>query len=150
MKEIKLIKGLSALVDDDDFDYLNQYKWYYSDGYAITSVKIDEKWTSLLMHRIIMNTPKELQVDHIDHNRLNNQRSNLRNCSCAENRRNLVPRGKSKYLGVVSRHDGITAFIRNGGKKLYLGAFKTEEAAAKAYDEAAKKYHGEFANLNFK
>ena len=108
------------------------------------------------MHRIIMNTPPYMQVDHIDHNGLNNQKDNLRNCSHAENMCNRRSSGGSQYLGVsqhrVSANGKVylyfQAYIQADNKNMYIGSFSTEDEAAIAYNEAAHKYHGEFANLN--
>jgi hypothetical protein len=157
MKLIKLTQGKFAMVDDEDYEYLNQFRWhahkmrntYYAEknGKQINNVR--EKPDS--MHYIIMNTPKELQVDHWDRNGLNNQKSNLRICTHSQNQSNRKSSGRSKYLGVsFSEYGRVRATIRLYGKTKHLGYFEfNEEAAARAYDEAAKKYHGTFANLNF-
>ena len=169
MKTINLTKGFIALVDDEDYDFLMQWKWQltfiYKRGiktkYAYASRRIYYKRKSIgqiFMHREVMNTPKGMEVDHIDHNCLNNQKKNLRNCTHSENQRNRVPHGKSKYLGVhifynksnKQVYEYIRAAIRENGKIKHLGVFKTEEDAARAYDAAAKINYGEFANLNFK
>jgi hypothetical protein len=154
MKEIKLTQGKVALVDDEDYEYLNQFKWYAHKKpctfYAERSVGNRKNRTLVRMHRVIMNTHDNMQVDHIDHNGLNNQKCNLRNCTASQNRMNKRPFGKSIYKGVGFNEGLIQARIRINNKQIHLGYFKSEELAAKSYDIAAKKYHGEFANLNFK
>lgn len=155
MKEIKLTQGKVALVDDSDFEWLNQFKWcamkQQKTYYAVRTYK----YKHVRMHRLIMNTPTGLETDHEDHNGLNNQRYNLRIATSAQNKYNVSPRGASKYLGVTIRQIGrekgrITAKIRKNRITFHLGSFKTEESAAKAYDIRAKEFFGEFANLNFK
>jgi hypothetical protein len=147
MKEIPLTKGLFTQVDDEDFEYLNQYHWRLgTKGYAESD--INGKTTG--MHRLILNAPKGSEVDHKDHNKLNNQKYNIRICTTSQNQQNKIPRGTSKYLGVKIVKGKIKAAIKVNNKYIHLGTFKTEKQAAFVYDNAAKKYHGEFANLNFK
>jgi hypothetical protein len=158
MKEIKLTQGKVTLIDDEDYDYLSQWKWFaQKDGhtyYAKRNLRSKGVHTYPIMHRVIMNTPKGMEVDHIDHNGLNNQKSNLRNCTRSQNQMNVKPGGESKYLGVYYDKKGkykyIRAMIRINNKNIYLGVFSTEIEAARVYDAVAKKYKGEFANLNFK
>ena len=154
MKEIPLTQGKVALVDDEDYDYLMQWKWCatkdYNTYYANREGSVKEDNKKFIMHRVIMNTPDNMVVDHIDHNGLNNQKSNMRNCSPKENSRNMRPRGKTGYLGVCYDRKYIKACIKIRGKNRHLGNYKTEEEAARAYDKVAKEYYGEFANLNFK
>ena len=159
MKEIKLTQGKVALVDDEDFEFLSQWKWcaskptYSKAYYALRGEWIRKgKTKPILMQRVIMNTPEGLTVDHIDHNGLNNQKSNLRNCTQSQNRKNRTPNydSTSKYLGVYITHGRIRSEICLPDKKIHIGCFKTEEEAAIAYDKVASQYYGEFANLNFK
>lgn len=153
MKKIGLTRGLYALVDDEDYEYLNQWKWCAMKNrkrfYSMRVVWGDKPKT-ILMHRLIMNTPKGMEVDHIDHNCLNNQKNNLRNCKPEQNQMNRLARGRSKYLGVSYKKKYIVAQIKHNYKTIYLGYFKSEEDAAMAYDNKARELFGEYANLNFK
>lgn len=145
MKEIKLTQGKVALVDDEDYEKLLKYKWYAHNNngrfYVIGTGKIK-------MHRKILNPPDDMYIDHIDHNGLNNQKSNLRLCNKSQNNQNLV--SKRKYKGVYYRGNriGYQSTIGYKGEQHYLGCFKSEIDAAKAYNDAAIKYFGDFANLN--
>ncbi|MDX9913919.1 MAG: HNH endonuclease [Candidatus Moranbacteria bacterium] len=160
MKEIKLgTKNLFAQVDDEDYDFLMQWKWYACKHrytyYARAIIYTERKETRIRMHRMIMGFPS-LQIDHKDRNGLNNQKSNLRLCSHGQNQMNRKSSGRSRYLGVNFNkriHKGkvyeyIRANIKVGEKILSLGNFPTEEDAAIAYNNAAQKYHREFAKLN--
>lgn len=162
MKEIQLSKQgknkgrFVVLVDDEDFEELNKFRWCALKDdhayYAVRSCHIDGKYLFLYIHTVIMNTPKGMEVDHIDRNGLNCQKYNLRNCFHNQNGCNRKAWGSSKYLGVsVDRMGNRTrAQIMINRKTLHLGNFKTEEGAARAYDKKAKEFFGEFANLNFK
>lgn len=155
MKQIPLTQGMFALVDDEDFEWLNQWKWYAKKDSATYYAVRGSRNKTIRMHRLILGlTDKNIFADHIDHNGLNNQRSNLRKATHTQNLRNKQKTGKgSKYLGVcrINNKGGSTtyrAIISVNNTTIYLGAFRIEEDAARAYNEAAIKYSGEFANLN--
>lgn len=156
MKEIKLTRGYVTQVDDEDFEWLNQWKWHAGgrDGsrYVWRSYRISKtKTKSIAMHRLIMDTPDGMVVDHIDHDGLNNQRSNLRNCTNQQNHMNMAPYMGGKYVGIT--YDGTArrwvAAIKADGIIRNMGSFKTAEEAAEARDLSALYYFGEFAYLNF-
>lgn len=162
MKTIQLTQGYSTLVDDEDFEELNKFKWHVKHHrntiYAVRTEWIlggNGKQKHFKMHRVILGitNPKEL-IDHKNHNGLDNQKNNLRICNGSENQKNRLSRknSTSKYLGVSLSDNVWIATIKYGDKTRYLGRFeKTNEGevmAAKKYNEFAKIYHGEFANLN--
>lgn len=155
MKEIPLTQGKVALVDDEDFGWLSEQKWCFnSQGYSVRG-----RVPQLIMHRVIMERilgeaiPLGMEVDHINTNKLDNRRDNLRLATHAQNKRN-VPRyqgSTSQYKGVVwhKRGQKWQAAIWAKGGNQHLGVFETEVEAARAYDRAAKELFGEFAWLNF-
>jgi len=158
MKEIKLTQGQVALVDDSLFDYLNQTKWYAewrldrkSYVAARHSKTLFGKSTKIYMHAIIMHTPKGAQTDHRNHDTLDNRKQNLRICTNAQNQHNSGKHSDntSGYKGVRKSGRKWRTEIRINGEYRYLGTFDTRELAAHAYDEAAKRLHGEYAILNF-
>lgn len=154
MREIKLAnnKGI-AFVDDEDYELLNQYNWHLiSREYANTYIKINNKRESKLMHKLILNTYKNLEIDHIDGNGLNNQKSNLRLLTHQQNIMNSFKhkRSSSKFKGVSWHKTGKKwqAYIGFNKKLIYIGLFDFEKEAAKAYNEKAKDLYGKYANLN--
>lgn len=155
-----------AIIDDEDYEIVSKYKWHLSDGYARATVYESGIQKTVRLHRLILKeTNPKVQIDHKNRNRLDNRKSNLRKCSTSENQKNKKSSGKSKYLGVSFRitkqkyknkkgviktytYSRIISQIKVNDKYIYLGTFKDEVGAAKAYNEAAIKYHGEFANPN--
>lgn len=159
MKKIKLTKGYVALVDNEDFESVSKIKWsviIQSSGRceAMGNIGYGRKNTDpIRMHTLIMNPPKGMTIDHINHNALDNRKSNLRICTNRQNNRNkkAPSNNTSGFKGVVWHKGGNKwmAQIRiDNDEHLYLGLFKDKIAAAKAYNEAALKHHGEFAFLN--
>ena len=164
MKTIYLNHDYSTLVDDEDFNSLNQWKWIAKESrggniYAVRHETINGKCKAIKMHRVIMNTPSNLQCDHVFHNTLDNRKFievdgelkvNLRNCTNAQNQMNGTKRINRKYKGVyyTAHWKSIVAKICINKKLIHLGTFATEKEAAIAYNIAATKYFGEFANLN--
>lgn len=159
IKTITLTCGLSATVDADDYDWLNQWKWRAtarkdSWRYALRSVGPRSAKTVVIMHRLITGAGPSQQVDHINGNTLDNRRSNLRIVDPSgnqANRRKRHGRTSSTYKG-VGWHKGLSkwqARIRVRGRRLHLGVFALEEQAARAYDEAATRHFGDLALLNY-
>lgn len=160
MKYIPLTRGSIAIVDDQDFDFLSQWQWYAvsdSDGrlYAVRDTHSDAG--VIRMHRLLMNAPSEMLVDHADGITLNNQKSNLRLCNDAQNAQNRTIqrkargtsfRGTSGFKGVTKKSNKWLARITTGGKRDEIGRFETTREAAEAYDEAAVRLHGIFARTN--
>jgi hypothetical protein len=156
-RRIPLTQGKFAKVDPEDYYELIRYKWcaccYGSVYYAKRTIWRGGKKITVGIQRIVMKAPKETIVDHIDGDPLNNCKFNLRfatNRQNSINRRALLGR-TSKYKGVHydRPRDCYRARITFNGRLISLGRFEDEVEAAKAYDKAAKKYHGEFARLNF-
>lgn len=146
---IPLTRGKVAIVDDDDFERINAYKWFYhSQGYA--ACMFGRKM--VLMHRVIMNTPQGMETDHANRDRLDNRRENLRICTQSQNQSNraIGTNNTSGYKGVSWRPEKSKwlAHITVNGQRKHLGYFDTPEQAADAYDEASRKYHMEFSRAN--
>jgi len=162
MKEIQLTRGYIALVDDEDFERVNQYKWQSiictHTVYAKRGDYSSGKNKTNLMHNFIMrveNSRKNgIEVDHKNHNGLDNQKKNLRICTHNENNMNRSSNKNSTsiYRGVSwckVRNKWISLIYFNK-KRIHLGRFNSEFEAAKVYDKKAAELFGEFANLNIK
>lgn len=148
----KKYSGL-VFVDPEDYEYLSQFTWHIDQkGYVYRHAWIDDKRTTVKMHREIMNCPPGMTVDHRNGDRLNNRRCNLRICTGNQNAKN-----RKKNSRMLAQYKGLDyipwskkwrARIQANGKRVHLGVFATQEDAAQAYNAAAVKYHDEFANLN--
>ena len=168
MAEIPLTQGMVAIVDEEDFDYLNRWRWCVSredkregEGnriyYAVRGWREGTKQKRITMHQLLIDVPKGKEIDHWDTDGLNNRRSNLRIC---DHRQNIWNRRKqantsSIYKGVSwnKRGEKWEAYIhlpdqKRKGRKRRLGLFKDEKQAALAYNQAATSSFGKFAKLN--
>lgn len=159
MKQIPLTQGKFALVDDDDFQLLNQFEWQALKG-RHTYYAVRQEWiiggnrsNTIYMHREILKiTDRSLFVDHGDGNGLNNQKYNIRSCTDTQNKFNMRHRvgGTSKFRGVCfdKRVKKWRARANKEKTVFELGFFSTQEEAARAYNSKAIELYGEFANLN--
>ena len=152
-KKIPITRGEVAIVDDENFKELSQYKWYLMDGFAGRTVKENDKQTTIYMHRVVLDAPKGLSVCHLNGNKLDNRRENL--ClvkdSIRTDKKKKNASHSSQYRGVYWTKDKKiwTAEIEVNKKHLRLGYFEDEKEAAIAYDKAAYEYYGPLAQTNF-
>jgi hypothetical protein len=158
-RKIPLGESLFTIVDPDIFYRLNTYHWSARRNsnciYAVRFLNdLGQKPKIISMHREILNPRKGLLVDHKNRNTLDNRRDNLRLATHSQNQFNKAKTSKktsSRFVGLyLEKSSRLWATkLSHHGKSIWLGRFKSETAAAKAYDAAAKKYRGEFARLNF-
>ena len=157
MKEIKLTQGQVALVDDDMFEELNQFKWYARKDrrtyYAERTERTDGKRICVQMHRMILKPQTGYDTDHIDGDGIHNWRDNLRYATPGQNAANLKKRSgtSSIFKGVYwnEREKKWRAMIGKDGIRFYLGGYENEIEAAHVYDNKAKELFKEFALTNF-
>lgn len=150
MKKIQLTQNKYVLVDDEDYIKLNQYNWHVCKGkstyYAIRrSCKLKK---TIYMHRVIMNPPNNLNIDHINHNGLDNRKENLRMCNQSQNLGNsrISKHNTSGMKGVCwdKRNKKWIVRIKIYGKNKHLGRFKDKNSAKNVYEKAAKQHFGSF------
>lgn len=157
MKEIPLSQGKFALVDDEDYEWLSSWHWYTFKGnttlYAARKERDGSTYKTVFMHRVVLNAPKAMEVDHINSNGLDNRRENLRNCTRSQNLMNTRIRSDntSGYKGVTfDKQTGrFSAKIQINKKCINIGRFDTAEEAAREYDKFAVKYFKAYARTNF-
>lgn len=145
---VPLTQGKYAIIDVEYLETINKYNWFFHHGYAVRRTG-DQM---IQMHRVINKTQDGLLTDHINQDRSDNRKANLRSCNHAQNIRNGKPRGGSSFYHGVYWNKEKKAWqvsIRNNcGKKIYLGRFASEHAAALKYNDSALLFHGEYAKLN--
>ena len=157
-KMIELTQGRETKVDPEDYEWLNQHKWYYVHwGYAVRKSYVTGRSVLLHMHRVILEyhgtNMTGVKTDHKNRDGLDNRKTNLRISTHAQNMRNRKKQrnNKSGYIGVClpTGYTKWKAAIRVNSKTIHLGLHSDIIEAAKAYDKAALRYHGEFAVTNF-
>ena len=153
MALLKLINGKCSLVDDDLIDELSLFNWRILDwkGYVVRTDRIHGKWTTILLSRQIMGFPLCLQVDHINGDKLDNRRCNLRMVTNRQNQMNRKPRRCSRtgLKGVTYASGKYLARIVADNVRIRIGLYATAEEAAIAYDKKALECYGEYARTNF-
>jgi hypothetical protein len=148
MKELPISKGYVALVDDEDFERLSQFRWFVTKRHGTIYAS-----TTIMLHKMVLRSfSSEPLIDHKNHNGLDCQKENLRTASHSLNGANRrKTKGTSRFKGVSwdKRKQLWRAQIGKNYKTTFLGWFKNETDAAKAYDTAAVAFFGEFALINF-
>lgn len=141
-----------VLIDDEDFEPLSKWKWYFNGRYAMREGNLAGQSKTIYMHRFIMNTPKGMYTDHIDMNPLNNQKSNLRICTNSQNNFNKIKQknNTSGYKGIDwVKKDKVWRIRLNKNKKtVFLAYSKNLTEAVKIYNQAVREHHGTYGRLN--
>ena len=160
MRTIPLTQGKVAIVDEEDFEILNEFKWTaqkdhgYPRWYAIRKEEQNNgKWKLIIMHRQILNAPHKVYVDHINHDGLDNRKHNLRLCTSSQNQKNRgLQKNNTSGLNGVSfdkRKKKWYAYVIKSKHQISLGFFYDKDEAGRVVDKKAKELFGEFALLNF-
>jgi hypothetical protein len=150
---------LVALVDDADWERLSAYRWHAIPGRGkVYAARSDGRGRKIRLHREVTQAPAGMVVDHIDGDPLNNTRANLRVCTQGQNVKNRCKtqrpttshfKGVNLHSPAVNGPNPWRASIRIEGRVKHLGLYPSQDAAARAYDRAAREHHGEYARLNF-
>jgi hypothetical protein len=149
MKQLELTKGKFAIIDDEDYEYLSQWKWSFDDLYAVRGEYLGKlegkyKYKKIYMHKVINQTPKGLETDHINHDKLDNRRCNLRSVTKSQNNRNrtVYKKNISGVIGVnwYKQTQRYNAFITINGKRIHLGYYINFEDAVLARKKAEELY----------
>jgi hypothetical protein len=151
LKRIPLTQGYEALVDDEDYEWLCESSWSATLKRGVPYACGRRKGKFVYMHRLIIDAPSALDVDHINHNSIDNRRCNLRLATRSQNNMNGLKRNNgrvSRFKGACRDRGKWRAYIGLNGRIKWLGFYGTEEEAALAYNRAAIEYFGEFARLN--
>lgn len=158
MKKLRLIgkygNGKYTLVDDEDYGFLNKFRWSYEPRNSYARCSIGTK--TIYLHQLVRPVDKASIVDHINRDTLDNRKENLRSCSVKENQWNVGTRkdNKSGYKGVVKRTkkpgrpESWIAQMKHNGEQIWIGEYRTKNEAAEAYNKKAKALRGKFAFLN--
>jgi hypothetical protein len=163
MKEIPVHGGLIALIDDEDEALVQGFDWHpvhtngKSQTYANAWVYSTNPPHRVYMHRLLLDVPDDVMVDHINRDGLDNRRSNLRPCTNSQNLLNAAKRRTNYGTSLSSTYKGVSwnkghnkwrSYVFLGGKQIFLGYFVSEVDAALTYNRAATQHYGEFARLN--
>ncbi len=153
MREIPLANGRGvALVDDEDYERVAARRWYlHEGGYAYTVLRTPGTRRKVFMHGFVIGHVAGKVIDHRNHDRLDNRRSNLRHATPQQNASNMRRWGVARYKGTFALRGGARwqARIYVEGSAIHLGTYRVQEDAARAYDAAARQHFGEFACVNF-
>ncbi|WP_181349431.1 Fis family transcriptional regulator [Thalassobacillus sp. CUG 92003] len=153
-KRLPLTKGKFTLVDDEDFDWLNENSWYFEDtgcGYVCRRKKVGyRQYKKVYMHREIMKAKENTEVDHVNRSGLDNRKKNLRFTDRSKNMFNtgVKTNNTSGYKGVSRCGQKWRSRIYKNGKEIIIGCFENREEAASAYNQKAEELYGEFAFKN--
>lgn len=157
VREIPLSQGKIALVDDEDFDRVNQFKWCAAatsssrTWYAMRGDYTGSKPRTIYLHRFILDAPSDMDVDHINHNGLDCRRENMRlattSQNCCNRRKNVG--SKFRFKGIQARRNRFAVRVPFDGRLVHFRTYATQEEAARIYDAVVARLRGEFAHTNF-